>query len=128
MSIDFNLDNEVISDFVSSYTFQRPTASIVNGRETKTFTNISISAYIHPDNNQSTNDIQRQGYHYEQFVKIFSSRNENILKDDEFVYNNQRWRVLENNSKLVGSYTKYKAGLLGDWLQTYNYKLYKIKT
>lgn len=112
--IDFNLDNDVVNDFVEDYIIKRPTTTITNGREVNTFADINVKAYIHPNNNQTTNELQRQGYHYEQFIKIFGSRNVDILKDDEFIYNNQRWRVLESNNKIVGSYKKYIAGLLND--------------
>jgi hypothetical protein len=113
MSIDFDLYDEVISDFVETYVFTRYAVTTNTiGREERVGTPSDVVCYIHPNDNERTTDVPQEGYHYEQTVKIFALVNVDIKKDDEVLYQGQNYRVLENNIKVVGDYSKFIAGLI----------------
>ena len=125
--IDFELYDDVITEFSQDFTFTRFTTAIVVGREVKTAIIPSkvIFCYIHPATDKDFREVEREGYHIENMVKIFASVDADIIQDDEVVYRNETYRVMKQNIKVVGDYSKFFAELINDWLQTDNRAIYK---
>lgn len=112
--IEFDLFEEVIIDFSKDETFTRYTTATNNiGREEKTpLPTFDIFCYIHHASDTELKEVERQGYHPEGMIKIFTDITDDLLKDDEVSYSGDNYRVMKNNPKLVGDYKKYFAELL----------------
>ena len=112
--IDFELYSDVIEEFSQDFTFTRFTTTIVVGREVKAPVVPSpiIFCYIHPATDADLRSVDREGYHVEDIVKIFADVDADILKDDQVSYSGKNYRVMKDNIKKVGDYSKYFAGLL----------------
>lgn len=113
--IDFELYADVITEFSQDFTFTRFTTTINSlKREVKTAIVPSsvIFCYIHPATDKDFREVEREGYHIENMVKIFASVDADIIQDDEVVYRNETYRVMKQNIKIVGDYSKFFAELL----------------
>jgi len=114
---DFELYEEVITEFSKDFTFTRFTKTKNNlGREVLTpiVPSTVIFCYIHPASDKEIRDVSREGYHIENMVKIFASENADILIDDQVEYRGQNYRVMKDNIKVVGDYSKFFAELVVD--------------
>ena len=99
----------VFEEFENNYTRTRYTIENTFNGEQRVATETEIRAYIHPDDYKS--DIYNaQGVRLEQRVKIFCRRSTDITNDDEVTYEGKRYKVTDDNSKIVGAYKK----LLGE--------------
>ena len=116
MAIDFNLYEEVITEFSQDFTFTRFTTTINNlGREVLTpGTPKAIDCYIHPASDQDLKSVTRDGYYPEDMIKIFADVDADILLDDQVAYRGKNYRVMKDNIKVVGDYAKFFAELLDD--------------
>ena len=114
MSVIGNLDEEVLDDFKEIFTFTRSTTIIDNlGREQKTtLPPFDLKVYIHPQTPREFNNNPQEGYASNETLKIFGSLEEDLLQDDEFAYRGSNYRVLSDDNKVVGSYSKWIAGLI----------------
>jgi len=112
--ISFNLYNSVIKDFSKNETFTRYTTTINNlGREVKSVpVETIVFCYAHPATDADLVNIARAGYHIEDMIKIFAPVNADIIQDDEITYSGNQYRVMKDNIKLVGDYSKFFAELL----------------
>jgi len=111
--IDFNLYDDVIIDFSTDQQFIRLTTIINNiGREEKTaLPSITEFCYPHPATDADLIEVQREGYHVEDMIKIFARVNANIKADDLIIYSGLEYRVMKTNIKLVDDYSKFLAEL-----------------
>jgi len=113
--IDFELYEEVITEFSQDFEFTRFITTVVTGREVRTpQTPTSINCYIHPASNEDIKAIAQDGYHLEDMVKIFAPVDADILTDDYVSYRSQNYRVMKTNIKVVGDYSKFFAELVKD--------------
>ena len=111
----FELYGDVITEFSQDFTFTRLTTTIDGGgREVKTpvVPPVVIFCYIHPASDKDFREVEREGYHVENMVKIFADVDANILQDDTVVYQGDTYRVMKSNKKIVGDYSKFFAELL----------------
>ena len=114
--VDFELYDDVITEFSQDFTFTRFTKIINNlGREELTpEAPTVIFCYIHPASDKEIRDVSREGYHVEDMVKIFASVDADILIDDQVSYRSKNYRVMKDNIKIVGDYSKFFAELVVD--------------
>jgi hypothetical protein len=112
--LDFDLYNDVITEFAQDFTFTRFTKTINSlGREVLTpEVPTVINCYIHPATDQDLKSVSRDGYFPEDTVKIFAEIDADILQDDHVSYRNRNYRVMKDNFKIVGDYSKFFAELV----------------
>ena len=113
--IDFDLYSDVIEEFSQDYIFTRYTTTINSlKREVKApiLPSPIIFCYIHPATDKDFREVEREGYHIENMVKIFASVDADIIQDDTVVYRNETYRVMKQNIKVVGDYSKFFAELI----------------
>jgi len=113
--IEFDLYDDVIADFSKDEVFTRfTTVDDDKGREVKTpiAPSNTIFCYIHPASDRDLTLIAQQGEHIESMIKIFASVDADILPNDEVLYDGESYRVLKSNTKIVGDYSKFFAGLI----------------
>ena len=114
--IDFELYDDVITEFTNDFTFTRFSKTVNNlGREVLSpETPIVINCYIHPATDQDLKSVVRDGYFPEDMIKIFASVDADILQDDRVSYRSKNYRVMKDNIKIVGDYSKFFAELVVD--------------
>jgi SPP1 family predicted phage head-tail adaptor len=101
--------SEVFTKFEANYTRTRYAIINTYNGEERVGTDATVRAYIHP-NDYKTDVYNAQGVRLEQSIKIFCKRNTDITNNDEVVYEGKRYKVTDDNSKIVGAYKK----LLGE--------------
>lgn len=115
--IDFELYDEVITEFSEDFTFTRFTKTVNNlGREVLTpiVPSTVINCFIHPATDQDLKTVARDGYFPEDMVKIFAAVDADVLQDDYVLYRSRNYRVMKDNIKIVGDYSKFFADLVVD--------------
>jgi hypothetical protein len=102
---------EAFYDFMLNYTRTRYTITNSFDGEVKGPSTDSVFAYIHADDYQQE-AYTAQGQRIEDRIKIFTFLDADIKVNDEVTYQNRVFKVVADNTKIVGGYKKFLAELV----------------